>query len=149
MTDVLTSAQRSYNMSRIRARGNATTELVLARAFRVARVHGWRRHAPLPGRPDFVFRAARIAVFVHGCFWHGCPRCYRAPIENRAYWRAKVEGNRGRDRRVARDLRACGWRVLKVWEHSLSSSTGVRRQLLRIQRALSRARQEASSHDTR
>lgn len=71
----------------------------------------------LPGRPDLRFPAARLAVFVHGDFWHGCPRHYRAPWSNRAFWRSKLEGNRRRDARVRRALNRAGWRVATVWEH--------------------------------
>jgi DNA mismatch endonuclease (patch repair protein) len=73
----------------------------------------------LPGRPDFVFRRQHVCVFVDGCFWHGCPRCYRRPSSNRKYWDEKVKRNRARDRRVNQELRRRGWRVLRFWEHDL------------------------------
>jgi DNA mismatch endonuclease (patch repair protein) len=119
MADVLTPEQRSFNMSRIRGRGNASTELAMVRALRAAKITGWRRHAELPGHPDFVFPRTRLAVFVHGCFWHGCPACYRKPGTNKRYWSGKVATNRRRDARVARQLRAEGWSVMTVWEHSV------------------------------
>src|SRR5437870_2457167 len=115
MTDWLTREQRSRNMAAIRSRGNKTTEVRFAALLRAARLSGWRRHAHLPGRPDFVFRARRVAVFIDGCFWHGCPRCYRMPEDNRPYWKAKVLHNRRRDQRNTRRLRAGGWRVLRIW----------------------------------
>ena len=136
MADVLTPEQRSFNMSRIRARGNATTELVVCRAFRAAGVRGWRRHLNLPGRPDFAFPASKLAVFVHGCFWHGCPKCYRAPSSHRRYWKAKVVSNRRRDRRVRRELGARGWRVVAVWEHALATEARVARVVARVRRTL-------------
>ena len=86
-------------------------------------------------RVDFVFRTARVAVFVDGCFWHGCPRHYRAPDSARAFWRNKVETNRARDLRVSRGLRAAGWTVLRVWECALSRARAGR-TLARIARAL-------------
>jgi DNA mismatch endonuclease Vsr len=73
--DIFTREARSNLMSRIRSRGNHTTELRLAELMRAAGVRGWRRHLPLPGSPDFAFPRVRLCVFVHGCFWHGCPRC--------------------------------------------------------------------------
>ncbi len=73
----------------------------------------------LPGTPDIVLKRWRTVVFVHGCFWHGCPDCYRGarvPKSNVEFWRTKVERNQARDRRVADELRAGGWNVLTVWE---------------------------------
>lgn len=116
-------------MSAIRGRGNRSTELLMASILRRHRVTGWRRHAELPGRPDFVFRGVKVALFVDGCFWHGCPRCYAPPRTNAKFWRSKVEGNRERDRRVNRALRADGWRVIRVWEHSLKRPAAVLRRL--------------------
>src|SRR5437867_2278520 len=121
MTDWLTPQQRSFNMASIRSWGNATTEVAFAALLRSARIAGWRRHSSLPGRPDFVFQQHRLAVFVDGCFWHGCPKCYRMPGDNRPYWSEKVAGNRRRDRRAATKIRALGWRVLRIWEHSLKT----------------------------
>lgn len=103
-------------LSAVRGRANRTTELRLAAALRLFGLKGWRRHLPLPGKPDFAWRKEKVAVFVDGCFWHGCPRCYRAPRHNAAFWKAKVGGNRRRDRRADRQLRAMGWRVLRIWE---------------------------------
>lgn len=119
MADFLPPAERSALMALIRGKGNASTELRLVAALRAAGIRGWRRGSRLPGRPDFTFAAARLAVFVDGCFWHGCPRHHRLPRTRRAFWRAKVMGNRRRDRRVDRELRALGWSVLRIWEHDL------------------------------
>jgi len=106
-------------MSRIRGKGNEKTELRLARLMRAASIGGWRRHSPIPGRPDFSFRRQKVAVFVDGCFWHGCPRCFRLPKQNRAFWKAKIEGNRKRDRSVNGRLRRLGWKVLRIRECQL------------------------------
>ena len=70
-------------------------------------------------RPDFVFRKERVSVFVDGCFWHGCPIHGTRPKGNRAFWRKKITANQTRDRRVHRTLRKAGWKVLRIWEHSL------------------------------
>jgi DNA mismatch endonuclease (patch repair protein) len=86
-----------------------------------AKVKGWRTQAKdLPGSPDFVFDAKRLVVFVDGCFWHGCRRCYRRPSSSRKYWDEKVRRNMARDKRAAAKLRRNGWSVIRVWEHSLS-----------------------------
>src|SRR5260370_18844295 len=117
-------------MARIRAKGNTTTERVFLSIRRQAGISGWRRHLNLPGKPDFVFRSQRLAIFLDGCFWHGCPRCYRLPHDNRSYWRKKLIGNRLRDRCRSRELRSLWWRVLRILEHTLKSPRG-RSQILK------------------
>ena len=122
MSDNMTIRQRSYTMSKIRSAGNESTELRFVRILRRAKVTGWRRGVPLPGRPDFVFAGRKIAVFIDGCFWHGCPRHYSPPKSNIEYWSAKIQGNRKRDQRVRRRLRRSGWSVLTFWEHSVKQT---------------------------
>ena len=119
MVDIWTKAKRSEVMGRIRGKGNRTTEVRLAAIFRAHGITGWRRQYPLPGRPDFAFPARRLAVFVDGCFWHGCPRHGTSPKGNARFWREKIARNRERDREVNRELRRRGWRVLRIWEHGL------------------------------
>jgi DNA mismatch endonuclease (patch repair protein) len=140
MPDVFTKAKRSEVMSRIRGRGNRGTELALAALLRRHNLTGWRRHLPLPGRPDFAFSRARLAVFVDGCFWHCCPRCGNFPANNRAFWRAKLMANVTRDRRVTRELRRAGWTVLRIWEHALADGSARARVVGRLRHALSTAR---------
>jgi DNA mismatch endonuclease (patch repair protein) len=77
-------------MRGIRSRGNATTEMRLSRILRKHRIIGWRRHLPVEGRPDFVFPVEKVAVFVDGCFWHGCVRCCTSPKHNSDYWEQKI-----------------------------------------------------------
>jgi DNA mismatch endonuclease (patch repair protein) len=120
MTDVFTREKRSQVMARIKSGGNKTTERELAAIFRDQHMVGWRRNQKLLGKPDFVFSKRRVCVFVDGCFWHGCPKCYRAPTSNVGYWAFKVERNRERDRDVSKTLRSKGWRILRVWEHELA-----------------------------
>lgn len=87
----------------------------------------------LPGTPDFVFREEGLVVFVDGCFWHGCPRCYREPRSNVEFWRGKVGGNRRRDARQRRALNRAGWSVVRVWECSLREDPeGVLRRVARF-----------------
>lgn len=134
MADIWTKSKRSEVMSLIRSQGNKATERRLVELFRAHRIIGWRRKQKLPGRPDFVFRQQHVCVFVDGCFWHGCPRCYRRPSSNRKYWDEKVKRNRVRDRKVRRHLRQNGWRVLSIWECDLS-----RRCSNRVAKGLKRA----------
>lgn len=127
------SDTRSRIMSAIRSKNNKTTELALIDLFRRHKIHGWRRHVALMGRPDFVFRQCRLAVFVDGCFWHGCQRCYKSPRSNADYWAAKIARNQARDRKVTRLLRQLGWSVCRVWEHSLKGNPeGVVKRIVRL-----------------
>ena len=119
MTDLFSKAKRSDVMSRIRSRGNAGTELALMAVFRAHGLKGWRRKQAVFGKPDFVFRSNRVAVFVDGCFWHGCPKHGTQPKSNTAFWSEKLRGNKVRDRLVNTTLRKAGWKVVRVWEHEL------------------------------
>lgn len=115
-----TTPRRSRLMRRVRPRGARSTEARLAGAFARARIRGFRRNdRTLPGTPDFSFTAARLVVFVDGCFWHGCPDHGSRPVANGDLWRAKLDANAARDRRVERELLRLGWTVLRVWEHEL------------------------------
>ena len=72
--------------------------------------------------PLSVFEAARLVVFLDGCYWHGCPKCYRAPTSNTGYWSEKFKRNKARDRKEGRLLREQGWRVARFWEHEIESA---------------------------
>jgi DNA mismatch endonuclease, patch repair protein len=126
---------RSELMSRVRSKGNKTTEQRMVQLLRFHRLSGWRRHADLPGRPDFVWPRARVALFVHGCFWHGhdCGRNLK-PKRNIGFWENKIVTNRRRDRRNRLVLRQQGWSVITVWECHLSRSPA--QCLVRIKNAL-------------
>jgi len=121
-TDVFSKAKRSEVMSKIRGKGNKATEVTLAKLFRASEIKGWRRHYPIVGKPDFAFPKQKVAVFVDGCFWHGCPKHGVQPKGNEEFWLIKLEANKARDRRVNRELRTKGWRVFRIWEHDLSKS---------------------------
>ncbi len=121
MADVFSKTKRSQVMAAIRSNGNKATELKLASILRAHGITGWRRHQPLPGKPDFVFRRERLAIFVDGCFWHGCPKHGRKPESNQNYWNKKLARNRSRDLKVCRELRKNHWGVLRFWEHTLTS----------------------------
>jgi DNA mismatch endonuclease (patch repair protein) len=135
MGDIYCKAKRSEVMSRVRSRGNRSTELVMVSLLRTHRISGWRRHLEITGRPDLVFVRERVAVFVDGCFWHACPQCGERPVTNRKFWETKLSANRKRDQKVNRLLKAEGWKVLRIWEHALSNRSRV---LARLHRLLSR-----------
>lgn len=136
MADVFTKAKRSEVMSRIRGSGNNGTELALVKLFRKYGVTGWRRNQPLFGKPDFTFRLQRVVVFVDGCFWHGCPKHFNLPVNNRAFWKEKLVANKQRDLLVTKTLRKLGWRVIRVWEHDLSATDHLTSKLNRIFKTL-------------
>ena len=138
MSDIFTKAKRSEVMSRIRGRGNKDTELALAKLLRRHGITGWRRNQAVFGKPDFVFRQLRLAVFVDGCFWHACPKHATKPKNNRAFWKKKFARNRARDLLVTRTLRSSKWRVLRIWEHELARRNELR-LVGRIQKSLTPA----------
>jgi len=129
------SLSRSQLMSRVHSRGNETTEKRLATLLTKSRLHGWRRHQPLLGCPDFVWPANKLAIFVDGCFWHG-HKCGKnvSPKTNAKEWREKIRRNQARDGRVTRALRRQRWRVLRIWECDLAKNPAA--CVNRIRRAL-------------
>lgn len=121
----------------IKDSGNASTELKFLSVMKQYKLTGWRRNFPAYGRPDFVFPKEKIAVFVDGCFWHGCPKHKQIPETNTEYWRDKIRKNRQRDRRVTRVLRNSGWSVMRVWEHELTEKK-IKRRMLMLEKLLER-----------
>ena len=117
--DTVSKKQRSYIMSQIR--GTKTKpELIVKRNIDGRKL----RYQPkgIPERPDFANKTKKVAVFIDGCFWHKCPRCYKPPKSNKKYWKAKVERNTKRDRHVNRKMRKEGWTVLRFWEHQVKEN---------------------------
>jgi len=119
MVDTVSKLKRSQVMASIRSYGNQNTELKLIGIFRANGITGWRRKQAVVGKPDFIFRSHRLAIFVDGCFWHGCSRHCRMPKTRVSYWTPKIASNKRRDRTVSKRLRELGWTVLRIWEHSL------------------------------
>ena len=113
------SHEASLRMARVRQKGT-DAELLLRKALHSKGLR-YRLHVPLLTRPrrvaDIVFSSVRVAVFVDGCFWHGCPEHASWPKSNAQFWREKIETNRARDADTDRRLRASGWRVVRVWSH--------------------------------
>ena len=117
--DDRTPEQRSRTMAAVKSENTK-----LEREFLKEMVHDVRSEVELYpvdvfGKPDFVHRVSKIAVFIDSCFWHGCPEHVRMPAANKRYWARKISRNRKRDLRVTRELHASGWSVIRVWEHSL------------------------------
>ena len=94
MADVHTKKQRAKNMAAIKSKGNKSTEAKFLAFLKTNKITGWRRnYKSVKGKPDFVFPKARTAIFLDGCFWHGCPKCYKAPNSNKKFWHNKKKIN--------------------------------------------------------
>jgi DNA mismatch endonuclease (patch repair protein) len=132
MADVFSVSTRSQIMSNVRSKGNYATEVRLMKVFREHRISGWRRNLNVFGKPDFVFSNARLAVFVDGCFWHNCPMHGSLPKTNRDFWMKKLKRNAERDALVNKQLRLCGWRVLRIWQHEIRESNKVARRVANV-----------------
>lgn len=133
MTDVFNPAQRSAVMRAVKSKDTAP-ELAVRRAAHALGLRFRLHRADLPGKPDLVFPARRIALFVHGCFWHGhdCPRGARMPQNNRAYWQAKIARNRTRDSLSSTALRKLGWTPRTLWECETRDAAALSRRIARL-----------------
>ena len=124
------SPERSAIMRAVKSRDTGP-ELAVRKLLR-AMAPGYRLHrADLPGKPDIAYGRRRLAIFVHGCFWHGhdCARGDRMPRANAAYWRAKIARNRERDEANLAALATCGWRALVIYECALRDPEALRLRL--------------------
>jgi len=133
MADVFSPQKRSEIMSRVKGRDNRATEVELVKIFRTYRIKGWRRNVRLYGKPDFIFRDLRIAVFVDGCFWHGCPIHGSIPQTNRAFWEKKIARNKKRDLAVKLKLDELGWKTFRIWQHEFRKPN---KSVRRLQKSL-------------
>lgn len=128
----MSKADRSALMSRIRC--TDTRPELRVKALANATGRAWRPNDPaLPGKPDVAFHGAKLAVFMHGCFWHrhDCSAGRRTPATNPTFWADKFRANKRRDARYTRALRAAGWRTLVVWECRLRDAEAVARRMRR------------------
>lgn len=116
MADIFTRKQRSYCMSRIRAK-DTQPEITFRKLISGIGIRGYRLHYRLPGKPDIVFPKRKIAIFIDGCFWHKCPKCFPVLSTRKKYWVNKIQSNIDRDIRINKELKKAGWRVIRVWEH--------------------------------
>lgn len=125
--DTVPKEIRSKIMASVHSEGNRTTEIVFGRLLWAAGLRGYRKHWPIAGKPDFAWPGRKIAVFVDGCFWHGCAKCRSLPTSNVEFWKNKIERNQKRDRRITRLLRRQGWKVARIWECRVKNPSSVRR----------------------
>lgn len=116
MADTLSKRKRSWLMGRVR-QSRTLPERTVERFLRQHRIRFRRQHRGLPGTPDITIPLSNIAIFVHGCFWHGHRGCRRSrlPSTRKEFWAEKVRTNKRRDERVRRALRKKGWKVLTIW----------------------------------
>lgn len=120
MSDVYDATKRSTVMRRVKSRDTSPELKLRKRLWSMG--YRYRLHrADLPGKPDICFVGRRVAIFVHGCFWHGhdCKRGARVPKTNTDYWLRKIARNRERDAQHCAELTSMGWRVLTIWECEL------------------------------
>jgi len=130
VTDVYPPEKRSSVMRQVKGR-NTTPELAVRKALTKLGARYRLHRKDLPGKPDIVLPGRRLALFVHGCFWHGhdCARGARVPKQNRDYWLAKVARNRARDAANREALAALGWRVETLWECELKDEAALAQRL--------------------
>jgi DNA mismatch endonuclease (patch repair protein) len=133
VADTFSKFARSQIMRSVHSTGTGAEKKCEA-LLRSLKLSFSRHVAHLPGRPDFILRNCRLALFVHGCFWHAHKRCKNAtlPTSNTDYWYRKIDRNRKRDRRVREALRKLGWRTAVVWECKLREPGSVGRRLLKL-----------------
>jgi DNA mismatch endonuclease (patch repair protein) len=129
-TDVYSAEKRSAVMRRVKGR-NTTPELKVRRALTRLGARYRLHRKDLPGNPDIVMPGRKLALFVHGCFWHGhdCARGARVPQQNRDYWVAKVARNVARDAKSRAALADLGWRVETIWECELKDAAALETRL--------------------
>jgi DNA mismatch endonuclease (patch repair protein) len=129
--DTFSPKQRSRIMSMVHSRGNKSTEIKFIKLLKKSKITGWRRCFKIVGNPDFVFPKNKMAIFIDGCFWHGCPRHLRLPATNKKYWQQKVASNILRDNRVNKLLKERGWKICRFWEHELMDLKRLSRVIIR------------------
>jgi DNA mismatch endonuclease (patch repair protein) len=118
MADKFDKTKRSDIMARVKSK-NTTPELIV-RKLLFSMGYRYRLHRnDLPGKPDIVMLKYKLVIFIHGCFWHGCPICRHAkirPVENSEYWNKKLDRNIERDKKNTNELINLGWKVFIIWE---------------------------------
>jgi len=125
MPDNLTPEDRRKTMRAVKGKGTSL-ERRLFSMLAGMKLHGWKKNVDdMVGKPDVVFPAQRVVIFVDGCFWHGCPHCNRKrPETNHEYWERKIGRTVERDKRNSQALAEDGWRVIRIWEHELKDAQG-------------------------
>jgi len=119
--DVLTKKQRSYCMSQIKNK-DTKIELNFRKYIYKKNLRGYRIKNKIIGKPDLYFPRKKIAVFIDGCFWHKCPKCYKKPKSNIKFWEKKIRENKKRDKAVNRAIKKSGMKLLRFWEHQVKKN---------------------------
>jgi DNA mismatch endonuclease (patch repair protein) len=145
MVDNLKPADRRKTMQAVKGKGTRL-ERRLFSILAAMRLNGWKKNvANVVGKPDVIFPTRRVAIFVDGCFWHGCPYCHRKlPVTNRKYWRRKIERNIALAKSTNRKLRDDGWIVIRIWEHALQNSKHIEKIKTKLHAAIT---QETKRND--
>ena len=117
MTDVHTPEKRSYNMSMIK-RSHTKSELKLKKFFDK---QGFIYQPNEYGKPDFIHYQRKVVLFIDGCFWHKCPKCFKLPATNRKFWKNKINKNFLRDREISLNYKYSGWKVKRIWEYDIKT----------------------------
>ena len=124
------SPQRSKTMAAIHSK-DTKPEVLLRKALWKMEVRGYRKYPKIPGKPDLLFPRQKLIVFMDGCFWHGCPHHLRIPKGNPDYWPSKIKRNMERDQEINQALEHMGFRVLRIWEHEVTTDIGGVIQLIK------------------
>jgi DNA mismatch endonuclease, patch repair protein len=119
--DNLSKKQRSHCMSRIRS-NNTKIEIAFRKFVWSRGLRGYRLKTKFKGRPDLYFPATKIVVFIDGCFWHKCPKCFVRPKSRNEYWDGKIRYNVIRDKKTTRRLRKETFTVIRFWEHEIEDN---------------------------
>ncbi len=132
MADNLSKEQRSFTMSRIRSKWTSQ-ERTLHNYLKGMKIKHMM-HPKIDGSPDVVLKDKKVAIFLHGCFWHKCPICYVEPKTRKNYWLPKIQKNVDRDKNNKKLLRRNGFKTLILWEHEIKKN--LHRSILKIRRQL-------------
>lgn len=132
MSDNLNAEDRRKTMQAVKGRGTKLEKSLWAMLAGMG-VKGWKKNASnIIGKPDVVFFSQRVAVFIDGCFWHGCPYCQRKlPRTNQEYWERKIRRNVELSQLYNRKLREVGWTVVRIWEHEMVDRAIIRKRIVR------------------
>ncbi len=128
--DTFSKEERSLIMSKVKSKGNRSTELKTIKIFKELNINGWRRNYSVKGKPDFVFLKQKVAVFIDGCFWHGHNCRNTTPKDNAEYWRKKIEKNKSRDKIITNTLTRKSWTVIRIWECEITKKTYIKKIML-------------------
>ncbi len=132
MSDNLKPEDRRKTMQAVKGKGTKLEKRLWAMLAGM-RLQGWKKNVDtIIGKPDVVFSVQQIAVFIDGCFWHGCPHCHRKlPKTNRRYWERKIKRNIELAQLHKKQLQKNGWTVVRIWEHEMADTAIARTRILR------------------